>query len=557
MLRRALVALSLANLCFIPAWREVLDPGPLFHCYHTKICPVGATILGVTFDVLLLAVLFFVGFELARRSRHPLALKAAYAAFLLAAIFPLNGLRIQFPALMTPRLIAALGLAGFGLVGLALVALVLVAVWRFGLARLARGAATVFLILSPFLVVAYAQSLYRLVSYRRAMPEQAAVAPPAPQQAPRVVWIIFDELDYRVAFGERPATLQLPEFDRLRAQSVFAGEAYPPAGFTVQSIPAFVSGRLVADAKQTRPDELVVKFHEEAEGVVWGTRPSLFARARELGRASAVIGWHHPYCRIFGRELVQCMWKEDTFSAEAVVLRSRVKDNMLRDARISFLSLPVLHRLLPRAEEDNEVDPRLLKMAADDYQEMVEQARKISTDPGIQLAFVHLPVPHPPGFYDRARGEVAVHRKNSYADSLALADRTLGEVRRAMEEAGVWDGAAVIVSSDHWWRAREVWDPDTGDPEAKAYWHPEDETMLPRADDYRVPFLLKLPGQQHEAAYAPPFNTVLSHDLVLSLLRGENHTPEAVAGWLDAHRSFGVSPYNNLLFETMRAKKYY
>ena len=46
-----------------------------------------------------------------------------------------------------------------------------------------------------------------------------ALAPPlrGDTSQPRVVWLIFDELDERVAFAARPANLSLPEFDRLRA----------------------------------------------------------------------------------------------------------------------------------------------------------------------------------------------------------------------------------------------------------------------------------------------------------------------------------------------------
>ncbi len=34
----------------------------------------------------------------------------------------------------------------------------------------------------------------------------------------RVVWVVFDELDYQLAFGERPPDLYLPELDRLRGR---------------------------------------------------------------------------------------------------------------------------------------------------------------------------------------------------------------------------------------------------------------------------------------------------------------------------------------------------
>jgi hypothetical protein len=541
MLRRALVALSLANLCFIPAWREVVDPGPLYYCYHAKDCPLGSEIAGVTLDALLLAALFFAGFELARRIRRPLARRVAYAAFLLTLLVPLNGLRIQSPRLMTPALVATLGRAGLGLCLLALAALALAAVWRVGLGRFARGAAGVVLILSPFIAIAYAQSLWKLASYQHALDDQpsaAQAAPPKPAPGARVVWIIFDELDYRAAFDRRPASLQLPELDRLRGESLFAAEAYPPAGTTLQSLPALISGKLVAEAKQTRPDDLAVRFHEEKEFVGWRTRPNIFSRLREEGMRAALAGAYHPYCRMFGAQLARCHWVE--LSVGNLAKPANVSYAMSDVARMSFLTLPVLRRL---STNEDEVDPVVLGRLARHYRESAEAARSIAADPSVHLAFIHLPVPHPPAFYDRARGRVEVGHRNSYLDSLALADRTLGELRRAMEEAGVWDSTAVLVSSDHWWRAKEVWSPETGDPTSRAYWTEEDARTQQPTPDYRVPFILKLPGQASGFVYGPAFNTVLSHDLVLALVRGEVSTPEDAAGWLDQHRSFGVSPY--------------
>ena len=38
----------------------------------------------------------------------------------------------------------------------------------------------------------------------------------------RVIWILFDELDLRLAFINRPDNVNLPEFDQFRSQSLFA-----------------------------------------------------------------------------------------------------------------------------------------------------------------------------------------------------------------------------------------------------------------------------------------------------------------------------------------------
>jgi hypothetical protein len=370
----------------------------------------------------------------------------------------------------------------------------------------------------------------------------------------RVVWLIFDELDQRVAFDERPDSLQLPALDRLRDEALFASEAYPPSGSTLQSIPALVSGKLVADASRIRPDDLMIRFHEAPNFVSWRESPNIFKTLREIGMPAAIAGYYHPYCRMFGADVTQCSWQEDSFTAESIVKRASLRENITRNARLSFLSFPVVHDLTRPAESD-QVDPVVLGHALQNYRELMGSARRIVIDPNVRLAFVHLPLPHPPSFYDRAQGRIDLHRRNSYLDNLAMTDIALGEIRGAMEDAGVWEETAVIVSSDHWWRARELWSPVTGRPTARVYWHAEDIQMQPPTPEYKVPFILKLPRQHQGVVYTPAFNTIVSHDLVLALLRGDVQTAGSAVSWLDSHRSFGVSPYNNVLLDLIQLEK--
>jgi hypothetical protein len=81
-------------------------------------------------------------------------------------------------------------------------------------------------------------------------------------------------------------------------------------------------------------------------------------------------------------------------------------------------------------------------------------ALELAADRTAGLVLIHLPVPHPPAIYSRARGAFNAEDSASYLDSLALADRTLGELRAALEQSGLWDRTAVLVSADHGWRTR-------------------------------------------------------------------------------------------------------
>jgi arylsulfatase A-like enzyme len=89
-----------------------------------------------------------------------------------------------------------------------------------------------------------------------------------------------------------------------------------------------------------------------------------------------------------------------------------------------------------------------------------------------------------------------------------------------MEQAGMWDGTTVLISSDHGYRGAEV---------------------LDGKKDSRIPFILKLAGQKQGRDYSPEFNTIVTSDLLLSILRGELQTPEAVSSWLDGRCSAAPS----------------
>ena len=68
------------------------------------------------------------------------------------------------------------------------------------------------------------------------------------------------------------------------------------------------------------------------------------------------------------------------------------------------------------------------------------------------------------------------------------------------------------------------------------FWTAEEQTLTGGHTDRRVPFILKLGGRNTHLKYEPAFNTVLSQDLLLALLRGEMSSASEVAAWIDSRR---------------------
>jgi len=83
-----------------------------------------------------------------------------------------------------------------------------------------------------------------------------------------------------------------------------------------------------------------------------------------------------------------------------------------------------------------------------------------------------------------------------------------------MEQAGVWDSTTVLFTSDH--ENRQA-------------------AALDGKSDTRIPYLLKLASQKTGIGVSERFNSVVTADLLLDVLRGEVVTPQDAAGWLRAH----------------------
>lgn len=190
--------------------------------------------------------------------------------------------------------------------------------------------------------------------------------------------------------------------------------------------------------------------------------------------------------------------------------------------------LPTLGALSPAhiAEEQAE---GVRRQHLESYFRIWERALALAADPEFDLVLLHWPIPHPLGIYNRSQESFADIRHSSYLDNLALADRTLGEVRKAMEKAGLWDKSVLLVSSDHPLRPWE-WN-------YRPTWTDEDRKATAGKESPLIPFLLKLPGERRGVSYQPAFNTVLTHDLLLASLKGEIATPESAMRWLEHNRN--------------------
>ncbi len=506
--RDGLLALLFANFCFARVWSELVDYSAADSFFFFR-PPPAAAYLAVWANILVWAAVSWAMLQWLRRYRVPPVLSGA--AFFLVCLIPLNALRAVMSTrlqLLRAGLFVVVGTRGVtALISFALLILIVV-VWRFG-ARVQAAAVSTLFLTTPLLALQFAATGWRLLS---AQPDSFANRPLRPFQeraataqipgSPRVVWIIFDEMDYRLSFPERPKTLLLPAFDRLSAGAVHLTHALPPANWTGGSVPALLHGATIRELRPMGPGRAEIAYSDSAGPGPWNSSQTIFSTARQLGYNSAVVGWYLPYCRVLNDDLSVCDWT--AMSNQMNSTGGQFREILLNQNRSLFET----SLLSPFGQS------LTIKGHIDTVQANLQHARQAVSDPRLGLVFLHFPVPHPPPVYDRFRQTMTISNSplSGYIDSLALADRILGQLREAMERCGLWEKTTVLVTADHSFRA---------------------SAALDGKYDPRIPYVLKLPGESRGEQYDEVFPTVRTRSLLTAILQGELQSPGDVVHWMD------------------------
>lgn len=509
-----IIALSLANLLFIKSWRNVIYPSS--EAYHIKLEAYQLDYLGVLLGVLFTAGLLFSGNFFLRylnKGKTPLLSKFIFLSFFLVI---LNGIRLQFFE-SESSLFLKLGIfAAFFLIGIAVILK-----WRemvFGFTK------SFLLVLSPFILFTFSQAFFGLFT-ADPQPEPTIGAQLANIQPKvktniknRVIWIIFDELDFFVPFGSNPPLVNLPEFRKLKNESLFATNAVSPAYETINSIPSLLTGKKVTKTQTSGKSELLLKFGEE-DWKRFSQTPNIFREVKEMNGETAVVGWYHSYCRVIGKDLSACQWESfDTINDFEPQPLSRI---ILRDLLNCMISLPFGFRIYDYARikvEANIEDAGYAKR----HLRTMESAKEVAANRNIDLAFIHLPFPHPPNLFNKTTGKIGT-TNTTYLDNLVLSDLALGEIRQTLEDNNLWNNSTILVSSDHQWRLNSYQLSSSN----------ADFQITNGVEHPNIPFFLKLKAQKESVVYEKPFNTIISHDLILALMKGEINKPEEVRKFIE------------------------
>lgn len=365
-----------------------------------------------------------------------------------------------------------------------------------GLGRLGSAMLTGFVIFA--LVMSW--QLVRAAMWRPGPQAYATAIPPQPATKPRLVWILFDELAYKQTFEQRDATLQLPNLDRLRAESTLYTDMTPIAYRTTRAVPSLMLGRVVTDVVYTNDNRYLVQIDGGSHWQPFDVNASLMGMAKQHGVTTSIIGWYVAYCPIFAGVATECYWSNDDAQDRGPTwLDASFAENVWFPLRM------LVEQFVAPA-----------KAWADDAQwnsqghiasvkDVSRHALDTLTNSHADVIFLHIPAPHPPAFWNRRTATFGYG--GSYLDGLDYSDRLLGQMLDLLEAQPRWAATTLIVQGDHSWRTA-MWRPLPG-------WSAEDERASHGGQwDPRPAVLIHAPGQQKPETVAAPTSLMFVHEFV-------------------------------------------
>ncbi len=530
-IREVLICFSLGNLLFVRRWYdlEILQETGLDYLRPGPANP--ALLYSTLIAGLVVASAFWLGWQLVRH-RRPVWIKIAHSCFLLAMIFPIESVRrywiAQYGAVDLASNTALLSIEVLLLGGL-----IMAVRGNPRVVRAAKHVALVMTFMFPALMIDFFSSHVNSEPASAFRSKQPAPFQPVAPGAHRFIWIVFDEMDQQVAFAQRPVSLELPELDRLRGESLEARRATQTADRTLLAMPMLISGRSYRKSEITGAAKLTVYPVDSSRGLNWADERTIFHRVHETGLNAAVAGWYHPYCRLFGDQLVDC-FNASSHTGRALLREQHAsQQGVARMAlllfRLQFENLRDMFRFDGVSGSENLKDAYVQHEQLQEYIQVRDRAYADAADSRIGFVFLHFPTPHMYAIYNRWRKDFSLDSDIDYLDNLALVDRTVGELRARLESAGLWDRTTLLITADHGFRP-DMWRGRYG-------WSQSMERLFERGPSQQVPFILKLAGHTDHVLVNRPFSNILASDLAMEVLNGQISTANQASDWIDRRAS--------------------
>jgi len=283
----------------------------------------------------------------------------------------------------------------------------------------------------------------------------------------RVVWVLLDNYDYKLAFSEESSNdplFEIPVVRSLKEKSVFGTDAQSPSIDTYGSMMSYFMGRYIYPAKLHLPDNLGIrdsKFPKKLGTAV--ELETLFDRLHKDGFNAALASQafiNHPYCRMFFRALSRC-WQEGPHRAAPPSFIERVHFFAIEFIR----NIPGFEGIAPK-----NLNFLFQKSWIKNLEALQKEALELVVDPAYQFVFLHYTMPHAPFIRDYKTNQEI--RPQSYPNKSAsentkgnmeVADNLVDEIMKTAKKSSVGEDTLYIFTADHGIEHTHVllslWDP--------------------------------------------------------------------------------------------------
>jgi hypothetical protein len=333
---------------------------------------------------------------------------------------------------------------------------------------------------------------------------------------PRVIWVLLDELSYRQIYESRYPGVDLPAFDRLRGESTIFTHVVPAGYYTERVLPALMRGGPVQDIRGTDTGDLQIRASRSGPWMDFDSRDNVMADAVRDGYRIGIDGWFNPYCRFFPGLLDRCLWTRRSVWTPHFAGDSHWWGQAIAINRAVVVALLSHLHLNSHAAEDS-----MARNSSNEYSTLLAESDAMLADHRLDFVFLHMPVPHPPGFYNRHSGRFESVGRN-YLDNLVLADKTLAHIRATL--GNEWQNDTIVIMGDHSWRT-PMWKTDSS-------WSAEDQRASGGLFDPRPGYIVKLAGQKTGAQIDSGYDALRTRLLLDRIFDGRIATPQQLADWV-------------------------
>ena len=344
----------------------------------------------------------------------------------------------------------------------------------------------------------------RLVVIAASHPYQAEtknLAPAPPQTEQRIVWILFDELSYAETFESRAPGIELPSFDQVRSASTSFSQVKPIGFYTDRIIPSLFLGTSFSEYESTSSGELFYEDNLSKKWTRFDSNLTLFGLAKRNGWNPAIDDWFNPSCLTLSQVLSACDWSHDSILPSEDYGASEEKSAFTNSAA----ALSQLSSFFTQTTPDN--GPSRIK----DYREVMARAGTLINDDRYRFIYIHLPIPHPPGIYDRQLH--LLRSRGTYLDNMVLADQALAVLYQQINASPLAGRTVLFVTSDHSWRIQLY--------RGLQDWTGEEESASRGTFDDRPVLLVHFPNQSTPGTFSAPASEMIEHELIAEVLDGQ------------------------------------